>query len=48
MKTSGGTLAGLADAIRLAERDYRDLLMSAGFGYSASSHLQWMPDVSAG
>jgi hypothetical protein len=44
MKTSGGTLEGLKEAIGLAKRDYRDLLVSADFGYTVSSYLQWMPD----
>jgi hypothetical protein len=48
MKTSGGTVEGLKQAIDLGKRDYRDLLMSAGFGYTFTSYLMWMPDENAG
>jgi hypothetical protein len=48
MKTSGGTIDGLKQAIELGKRDYRDLLMAAGFGYTVSSYLLWMPEENAG
>ena len=44
MKTSGGTFRYLEAAVELGNRDFRDLLVSAGFGFSAPSSLLWMPD----
>lgn len=44
IKASGGTIAGLVDALVLAETDWRDLLVSAGFGYDVTAHESWWPD----
>jgi hypothetical protein len=43
LKTSGGQLPRLYEAIALARTDWRDLLVGAGFGEDATAHLQWMP-----
>ena len=43
IKLSEGTLKGLVDAICLAQTDYRDLLMAAGFGEDVLAHLEWWP-----
>jgi len=43
LKLSGGTLAGLADAIRLAKTDWRDLLVAADFAEDLRAHLAWKP-----
>jgi len=33
----------LADAIRLANKDWRDLLVAAGFAESVDAHKDWKP-----
>jgi hypothetical protein len=43
LKLSGGDLSELRKAAELAERDWRDLLMSAGFGHDERAHENWMP-----
>ena len=43
LKLSGGTLEGLAEAIRLAKTDWRDLLVAADFADDVEAHLAWMP-----
>src|SRR4051812_47442816 len=43
IKVSGGNLAGLRNAIDLANTDWRDLLMSAGFGHDLAEHERWKP-----
>jgi hypothetical protein len=43
LKVSGGSLAGLASAIRLANVDWRDLLVSAGFAHDPVAHKSWFP-----
>jgi hypothetical protein len=43
LKLSGGTIAGLVDAICLAQTDWRDALVAAGFGYDVSAHEAWWP-----
>ena len=42
LKLSSGDLEKLRHAIELAKADWRDLLMSAGFG-GTSGHLSWDP-----
>jgi hypothetical protein len=44
LKTSHGSIEGLKSAIALGNQDFRDLLMSAGFGYDVKSYLSWMPE----
>ena len=41
IKLSEGQIDKLCDAIELAQTDWRDLLMSAGFGYDPEKHYQW-------
>ncbi len=43
LKISGGTIAGLVDAIYLAQTDWRDALVAAGFGHDVSAHDSWWP-----
>ena len=43
IKLSNGNLAKLKTAIELANTDYRDLFMSAGFGHDIEAHKKWKP-----
>ena len=43
LKLSDGTIEGLVEALVLAQTDWRDLLMAAGFGTDVISHLNWRP-----
>lgn len=43
LRLSGGTLDGLRSAVALAQLDWRDLLMYAGFGENITAHLRWHP-----
>jgi hypothetical protein len=43
LKLSCGNLAELAKAVELANLDYRDLLLSAGFANDPKEHLRWWP-----
>jgi hypothetical protein len=43
IRVSAGHLAGLSEAIHLAELDWRDLLMAAGFAEDPSAHMRWEP-----
>jgi len=43
LKCSDGNLGQLEKAIKLAQRDWRDLLMAAGFGFDAYAHQTWEP-----
>lgn len=45
LKLSRGRLAKLQDAARLAQVDWRDLLMAAGFGGSTTAHLEWQRQI---
>ena len=45
LKLSEGRIDLLRQAIRLAQTDWRDLLMAAGFGYDITAHLRWLPDA---
>jgi hypothetical protein len=44
LKLSQGRLDKLDQAIALANADWRDLLMAAGFGADPMAHLAWCPD----
>src|SRR6202790_2731833 len=48
LKLSAGNIDKLKDAIRLAQTDWRDLLVAAGFGHDTTAHKRWIPqkDVS--
>ena len=43
LKLSAGNLDNLREAIALAKTDWRDLLMSAGFGTDVNAHKHWIP-----
>lgn len=43
LKLSAGNMEKLKSAIALAKEDWRDLLVSAGFG-AVDSHKAWFPD----
>jgi hypothetical protein len=43
LKLSAGNIAKLNDAINIAKRDWRDLLVWSGFGTSLEAHLRWDP-----
>ena len=45
LKISDGSLKGLHRAIDMYHIDFRDLLMSAGFGHDASAHDHWTPNT---
>ena len=45
LKISNGDALKLLEAIELAKRDWRDLLMWAGFGYSLSAHEEWAKGI---
>lgn len=42
LKLSGGSIEQLYEAIALAQTDWRDLLMAAGFGESIHAHKKWL------
>ena len=42
LKCSGGSLPALRKAVELAKLDWRDLLVSAGFGDDVNAHLKWV------
>jgi hypothetical protein len=42
LRVSGGDLERLHQAVKLAQLDWRDLLMAAGFG-DVGAHLSWSP-----
>ena len=41
LKISEGDLDKLCEAIDLAQTDWRDLLMAAGFGHDTAEHKRW-------
>jgi hypothetical protein len=41
LKLSGGDLEKLKSWVKDAQKDWRDVLMDAGFGESLSSHERW-------
>ncbi|MEM9414472.1 MAG: hypothetical protein AAGA29_03205 [Planctomycetota bacterium] len=43
LKVSQGNMDFLIAAVELAKADWRDLLMSAGFGHDVSAHMHWYP-----
>jgi hypothetical protein len=46
LKVSDGNLARLESAVKLAQIDFRDLLMAADFG-EVEAHLKWQPKPAA-
>ena len=47
MKASFGRIEGLRRAIAIAQTDWRDLFMEAGFGHDAREHERWLVPGSA-
>jgi hypothetical protein len=47
LKLSGGQLGELQRAIAVAQQDWRDLLVAAGFGNSLEAHKRWAAEVQA-
>lgn len=43
LKLSRGSVDKLRDAVRLANTDWRDLLVAAGFADSVDAHKHWNP-----
>jgi hypothetical protein len=43
LRVSGGSLEGLRNALVLGRTDWRDLVMSAGFGQDPLAHESWQP-----
>lgn len=46
LKVCGGSIEKLEQQIQLAERDWRDLLIAAGFGNDIEEHQKWFRDFS--
>lgn len=45
LKLSEGRLNKLRSAIALAKRDWRDLLVAAGFAHDIQAHERWLPET---
>jgi hypothetical protein len=45
LKLSGGRLDQLRYWVDEAKKDWRDVLMAAGFGYTVTAHLAWRPGL---
>lgn len=43
LKLSRGSLEGLREAIELAKKDWRDLLVAADFANDVHAHERWQP-----
>jgi hypothetical protein len=43
IKLSGGTIEGLEQGIQESHKDWRDVLLGAGFGFDEMAHLNWNP-----
>ena len=48
LKLSKGDIGKFEGAVLLARTDWRDLLMSADFGFDLSAHLRWAEQVLEG
>jgi hypothetical protein len=46
LKLSGGDFAALSEAVRIANVDWRDVLVAAGFGHDTRAHESWWPGAS--
>src|SRR3954453_23844207 len=44
LKLSNGHTRELQDALKLAQTDWRDLLVAAGFANNLNAHAAWLPD----
>ena len=47
LKLSAGNIDKLRDGIKLAQTDWRDLLVAAGFASDINAHKRWIPQKSA-
>jgi len=47
LKLSEGSIEKLVHAIELAQTDWRDLFMAAGFSYDVEAHNKWQPKRNA-
>lgn len=45
LKCAAGSLHSLYEAVALAQTDWRDLLMTAGFGHALDAHATWAAEV---
>ena len=45
LKLSEGNKDKLLGAVHLAQQDWRDLLIAAGFGYDVEAHKSWVPGL---
>jgi hypothetical protein len=45
LKLSEGSLDKLRTAVGVANTDWRDTLVAAGFGHSVTAHLTWLDDT---
>jgi len=43
LKSSDGNLSRLESAVKLAQEDWRDLLMATGFADDVEAHKRWEP-----
>ena len=43
LKVSGGAMPALTEAVDLANTDWRDLLVAAGFAHDPKAHESWCP-----
>ena len=47
LKLSHGDLERLREAVSIAQRDWRDVLVASGFGHSLEAHRQWAKTLTA-
>ncbi len=47
LKVSGGDLGKLESAVQVAQQDWRDVLVAAGFADDVRAHEVWFPDHAA-
>jgi hypothetical protein len=47
LKLSAGNIDKLKDAIKLAQTDWRDLLVAARFAHDTTAHKRWIPQKDA-
>jgi hypothetical protein len=47
LKIGGGSLDRLWTAVKLAQSDWRDVVVVAGFGDDVPAHLRWLADALA-
>lgn len=44
LKLSGGNMKDLMRAVEVAQQDWRDLFVAAGFGNDPEAHKSWFPE----